>query len=84
MSPMSDGDGRNGPRRRPPERIRRRDRLRDSQQSPEQVRRHPHVEEQGILVGQRQDHPEGMRLTQHAVVLRRRHLRRQGHKTDAK
>ena len=36
-----------------------------------------------LLAGQRQDPAAGLRAAQHAVVLRRRHLRRPRYQTDA-
>lgn len=83
MPAVSDGDCGDGAGRRAAEPVRRRDCVRDAEQSPEQIRGGADVEEQAIPAGQRQDYIERMCSTQYAVVLRRRDLCGQRHEADA-
>nr|CAI5840772.1 unnamed protein product [Callosobruchus analis] len=83
MSSMPAGDGRDGPRRCAVVRVRRRDRVRAAQQPAEQVRGGAGVEGEAVRAGQRQDHAEGLRAQEHAMVLRGGDLRRQGHQAHA-
>lgn len=83
MPSVSGGDGGDGSGRPPPQRVRRRDNMRGAQQSAEQVRGSSHMEGQVLLPGQRQDHAEGLRAQEHAVVLRRGDICRQRHQTHA-
>lgn len=61
----------------------RRHHLRGAEQQPEQVRGDAAVGGRDVLAGQRQGAVPGLRAAEHALVLRGRHLRRQGHQAYA-